>query len=153
MCSNYILTAVIAFLGLIVGMFVSYCNLDELKPGRKYFVLLQKILFALFLFHVSLNIPFVLKIILVVLGIIPFFSKKQIPSPFTYFLIGVLFYLGSISKKSIVVNASLIFLFGIPSGTLAKITKTGKIKKGFVKEILKHLGFVVCLLPYIIYFL
>ena len=43
---SYMLSLVITFLGLFAGLFLAYIAPEELKPGEKYHLLLQKLLLS-----------------------------------------------------------------------------------------------------------
>ena len=143
----YSLIALISFLGLLVGMILTYSNKDELKPGRKYIILVQKIIWTLIMIVTAFvyNLHWFVLLLIFIFTISPFFNKKQIKTPSIYFFFGIIFYLSTNSINLLAVNASLIFLFGLPSGTLIKTDEKSKIKKGFIKELAKNLGFFICI--------
>jgi hypothetical protein len=149
----YSLAALISFAGLITGMFLTYSNKDELKPGRNYFVFAQKIIWAGIIavtgFAYGLN-WLILGLIFVFVAL-PFFDSKQIKTPSMYLMYGIIFFLSTKSVPLLAVNSSLIFLFGLPSGTLLKLNEKSSIEKGFVLKLARHLGFFVWL-PLIILF-
>ena len=142
----FIITAIISFVGLIIGVFLTNSNKDELKPGRKYFILFQKIIWALIISISSLayNLPSWASVVILIFTVLPFLDEKQISAPSMYLFLGVILYLSSKSINLMAINASLIFLFGLPTGTLEMIDEDGKIKGKFIKEILMNLGFFIC---------
>ena len=81
----------------------------------------------------------------ILIALFPFFTKKKIALPIIYPFLGIVFYLSSKDLSSFVAVASLIFLFGIPSGTLSQLDEKGKLKKDF-KELVFSLGFFICLI-------
>jgi hypothetical protein len=143
--------AIVSYLGLVSGVFLASSNHDELKPGKRYLFSVQKIIFALIVLSIALVFKNALfTIVAAVISAVPFFVKKKFYLPLIYPFLGIVFYIASYEKAAFVIIASLIFLFGIPSGTLLRIGKNGKIKNGFVKEILFNLGFFICLIPFLI---
>jgi hypothetical protein len=105
---NMILESVLAFIGLVVGIFLAKFTKEEFKSGRKYFVLLCKVvLFVLivyFLYLAEIN----LLILGFVLGVLV-----------AYFFSNIYFYLGLGVFSSLNVYVTfLVFLFGLPYGTL-----------------------------------
>jgi hypothetical protein len=150
---QYLAAAVVAFSGLLAGIILCYSNLGELKPGRIYFIVAQKLIWAaiIVITAVSYSLHPIILVILFLLTIFPFFSKKPINTVPMYVLLGIIFYLSNIASSLLALNSGLIFLFGLPSGTLIKSDKKGRIKKGFLIEILKHAGFFICIILYLLF--
>jgi len=109
---------IIAFLGLICGIFLGKYTKEELKEGKKYFIWLEKaVLFVLILFLLH-NVSFsFLVIIFSFLGILLSRKLNKI-----YFYLGLTFVLVSDLGVS-----ALIFIFGLPYGSLLYYNK--KIKE------------------------
>ena len=109
---------IIAFLGLIFGIFLGKYTKEELKDGKKYFILLEKaILFVLILFLLyKVSFSF-LVVIFSLLGVLLSRKLNKI-----YFYLGLTFVL--VSDLSI---SALIFIFGLPYGSLLYHSK--KIKE------------------------
>jgi len=59
--------------------------------------------------------------------------------PYTYIILAVVFYLSSKKLNPYIIESSLIFLYGIPTGTLL----TEKSKKKSIINILKNVGFIL----------
>ncbi|MEA3378649.1 MAG: hypothetical protein U9Q69_03325 [Nanoarchaeota archaeon] len=108
----HIFVPIIAFLGFIVGVIFTRLCAEEIKPGKKYFDIIQKCLIfiiAVLIFYFSgFNIIFLIGGFL--LG---------------WFLAFDFFYLGLalavcfyISKTFIFIISSLIFVWGLPKGSL-----------------------------------
>ena len=87
---NYALVALVISTGLIAGAVIARFAKEEIKPGKKYFILLQKLLFiiaiALIMYANRTNVHFIwvggliiflsgAYFVLVVNKIIPFFSS------------------------------------------------------------------------------
>jgi hypothetical protein len=108
----------IAFLGLIFGIFLGKYTKEELKEGKKYFILLEKaILFVLILFLLyGVSFSF-LVVIFSLLGVLLARKLDKV-----YFYLGLTFVL--VSDLSV---SALIFIFGLPYGSLLYHSK--KIKE------------------------
>lgn len=145
---TYAVFAIIAFLGLIGGVIASYSNKKELLPGKKYFVLTQKILFIAIIIatvvlldlNIFLSFAFILAAFLFC-----FYLSLAKHSYYIYVLFGFLFFISMRNDKLFLLNCALIFLLGIPAGTLLKMKN-----KNIAMEIIKHLGFFICLLLFFI---
>ena len=139
---TYFGAAVVSYLGFASGMFLAYANIGELKAGRKYFTILKKIFIASAVAACAYGLAetSTISALLLALSVLPVILMDM-PLPLTYVLLGMVFYLGSTTFAFPAV-ASLIFLFGIPSGTIAKSTKDGKIKPGYI-DLWYNLGFFI----------
>jgi len=114
----------LSFLGLIAGVVLSFFTKEELKPGKKYFMLLEKVV----LITISLIIVFYIgnHYSFFVLGFFAGIILKRV-----YFYFGVALSLAS--GPLLVLLSSLIFIFGLPRGTLlASNLNNNKIKKEII---------------------
>lgn len=119
-----ILIFALSFLGLLAGVILSCFTKEELKPGKKYFMLLEKIL----LLSISLIIIFYTKdfLLFLVLGIIAGFVFRK---AYFYFGLALPLAFGSF----LVLMSSLVFIFGLPHGALLAIKlKKKNLKKEFI---------------------
>lgn len=103
-----IIIFLISFLGVVSGFVMAHFTKEELKPGKKYFEILKKILLIIIAFIVIYeNISFSLEIL------IPFFfgilAGYIVKKEYLYF--------GIILKSNLYVLGSLIFIYGLPAGT------------------------------------
>lgn len=103
------LIPVIAFLGLIAGIVLKKTCEEEIKPGKPYFLLLQKVVIVtliIALLYTTLSNT-LLYFILILIGIITaiFFTH-------TYFYLG----LALLTLNPLI--ATLTFIYGLPTGTL-----------------------------------
>lgn len=140
---NYSLAAIISYLGLFAGFILASMAKEELKAGKKYFIFLQKIIllliFIFLLIYIDLNYIMVL-LILFFIAIYTLKRKKEFNElPYIYIVLSIIFYLSSKNLDLFVIESSLIFLYGLPTGSLM----TKKSKKEAVINILKNAGFVV----------
>ena len=115
-----ILISIIAFLGSVAGIILARIAKEEIEPGKKYLNILQRvllfILFIGFLYNTKLSIYSVLAFA------IGFIVSTLIK--YKYFYLGIASTLSLIahSQLTIFVN-SIIFLYGLPYGSLLKDNK------------------------------
>jgi hypothetical protein len=142
---QYSAVSLASFAGLVVGMLLIYANIDELKPARKYLIISQKIVWAAIITVTALvySLPAYAVLIILLFTVLPFADKRQINSSSMYLLLGIIFYLSAKSVMLFALNAGLIFLFGLPTGTLSRIDEDGNIKKEFAADFIKNLGFFI----------
>ena len=111
-----ILLIIISFIGLFFGVFLAINSPEEMKPGRKYFYFLEEILLLIIIGLVASTIKFSLVSGLILLGGIVLGSllKKE------YLYFGLIIF--SLFASSLwIYLIALIFLYGLPYGTLIKI--------------------------------
>jgi len=140
---TYSLAAIIAFSGLIVGSILALRTKEEMPTAKKYFPLLQKILYvaiiAVFLNHFKVGI--IIKVIIYAIVIFAILRAKVLNS---YFIIAVFFFFLGQSEKSLFMISLLVFLYGFPTGSLLVIySKKMKWPEAVKKIILKHGIFLV----------
>lgn len=141
---NYSLISVISFSGLLVGMILAFTAKEELEPGKKYFMLLQKIILLLiFVFLLNFfNVNLYLRIISYILFI--FLMAFNIKSQRIYPVLGVVFFLSSKDINLFITNSILIFFYGFPTGSLFAKKLIKKKKLVVLKNIfLNYFWFIV----------
>ena len=122
--------SLISFIGLLIGILLAKLSPEEIKPGRKYFILLEKIV----LIAIIITLIYYSEISLLGIFIgafIGYFFRKE------YFYLGLAL---MISLKHVNFNfllASLIFIYGLPYGTL--------LKRHILKEV--NINLVLFLIP------
>jgi len=140
---NYTLTLIVSFLGLILGIILAYIAKEELKPGKKYFILLQKVILTsivafLFFYWSNKNI-FLFIICLFASFILIYFFIEKIKTHHIYKVLGLIFYFSSKDIEIFKIQAFLIFLYGLPTGSLlTKVTK-----RNYFRVILNHTYFII----------
>lgn len=126
---------IVAFLGLILGILLAKISPEEMKPGKKYFIIFRNVLLpiiSIILFYFS-NYNILFFIVGLIIG---YFIKLD------YFYFGlVLAFAFYVSKEILFILASLIFIYGLPTGTLLE-------KKIKPKQFLKLMA--MFFLPFII---
>ncbi len=126
---NYSLISLISFSGLFAGMLLAFAAKEELEPGKKYFMLLQKtillliVIFLLNFFNVALYLRIISYVLLIAL--LSFSIKSQLIYP----CLAAVFFLSSKNPELFITNSILIFFYGFPTGSLfaEKIIKKKKL--------------------------
>jgi len=142
---NYFLVLIVSFLGIFIGSFLAINTKEELKQGKKYFILLQKILltliFGFLLSFYELQLNAVLFISLVFLVFLLFIEPNQ---PSVHIALAIILVLTSCSTGVFLVEASLIFLYGLPTGTLLTQSMIKEKKSRIIWNLFKNfIWFVV----------
>jgi len=121
---NYVLIATLVSTGLILGRVLANIAKEEIKPGKKYLIILQKLLFCsaiiLLMYLNKTNVHYIWSGSIVIFSYLLFFNK--ICPGQVYVLFGVLFYLFTKTEYFLPASA-LLFLYGFPTGTLLKSKK------------------------------
>lgn len=154
---DYFLTLIICFLGLFIGAVLALMAKEELKAGKKYFVLMQQILIMLIVFFVlfgfDVNI-YVCALISFAALAVYYFLYSRIKTQSIYILLTLAFFTSYLSEYFTII-ASLIFIFGLPAGSMFA---ENSLKKGksvmFERLFLNYCWFMVIALlpPFFIYF-
>lgn len=148
---TYFLALMVSFLGVLIGAVLNFIAKEEIKAGKRYFILLKKILLILmvivFINYLKLNI--FLRILLYLLLII-LLSLRDSKSYFIYPALGFLFYFSSLDKNLLLTQSSLIFIYGLPCGTLF-VEKEKKMLMALTKTILYHIFFMI--IPLILFYI
>ncbi len=121
---NYALVALIISLGLLSGRIIAGIAKEEIKQGKKYFLILQKILFCtvvfLLMYFNKTNVHYTWIGGLVIFAYLSWF--KKIPSYIISVVLGILLYLAALTDNFLLISA-IIFLYGFPTGSLIKNKK------------------------------
>jgi len=118
---NFILALIVSFLGYPIGMFIANYTKEELKHGKKYFIILTQILviIALIFFIYSIQLNIYLSIV-IALALTVLFLKIN-PKPLIGYPLMTLFCILNIRNDSIfIILASIIFIYGLASSALKK---------------------------------
>ena len=140
---NYSLTALASYIGLFMGFILALMAKEEIKPGKKYFLFLQNAILSLIFLSLFIFLGLNYIVILLLLAcIIIYITKKKKEfnhTIYTYILFSVIFYISSKNLNLFIIESSLIFLYGLPTGTLL----TTKDKKQTIINLLKNIPFVL----------
>ena len=125
----------IAVIGIFLGVIISRFTKDEFKQGSLYFKILEIIiLFVLTFITIKINFNYLLFIFGIIIG---FFVRYE------YFYFGVSIVNTILVKDFNFLISSLVFLYGLPFGTLLNLKN--------IKSVI--LQIVLFLLPVVLYFL
>ena len=118
-CINFMLTALAIAAGPILGAILGWIAKEELRPGKKYHILLQKAIFTLaIILLMYANRTNVHYIWVGAAAIFLYYSYyTQIQEAVIYAALAVIFYLGADTNLALPI-ISLTFLYGLPSGSL-----------------------------------
>jgi len=148
---SYILASIIAYLGLVAGIMIIHFAKEEQKAGMPYFLLFQNLLVSIsvsfLVFFLGWNI--FINISLTFLSLLVLFLIKPITkSYYIYPLLGLFLFLAYDSPSYLAIQASLIFLLGLPTSALLYNQKD--TKKSIFRILVFHLGFfILALIPLI----
>jgi len=121
---NYALVALVVSIGLILGKILAKIAKEEIKPGKKYLLILQKVLFcaiaAVLIYSSRTNVHYVWIGGLIIFAYLSFF--KRINHLIISAILGIGFYLSSSTDHFLLISA-LIFLYGLAAGSLFKEKK------------------------------
>jgi hypothetical protein len=126
MLENFLASLFVGF-GVFCGVFLAFIAPEELKPGKKYFIFFRTLLFIslvavlVFSFYTSS----LLVVLLCLVSLLDLFLNK-ISEILRFGFLGLFFYFGTqIGSLSILVF-SLIFLYGLPAGSLLANKESGR---------------------------
>ena len=147
---NYLLASIISYLGLLVGVILIKMAPEEQKPGKKYFILIKKMIFfliiAFLLAYYRLNLIFSL-FLLLFLFILMLTKKMKLEKPaLAYFFLGIIFFLSSKIIDLFVIELVLVFLYGIPAASLVFNIKKKNYKDIFIKNALFFIPIILLFL-------
>lgn len=115
--------SLLGFIGILVGILIAKYTKEELKQGKKYFLWIERIsliiIFLILLFNFKLSW-------LVLIGLVAGYFL-----PIEYLAFG----LAIISFENIII-ACLVFIYGLPYGSLINKDKTKRVLKELILFIL-----------------
>ena len=122
-----ILMLLFACTGIIFGLILAMIAPEELKLGKKYFLLIKRAMFVIMFFLINYSLyvveNYILLVIFSILAIILFvveltvWKKVYEIANYVIFLVPYFFVEGQSIK---LILAILIFIYGLPTGTLIK---------------------------------
>ena len=140
----YFLTSLTIFSALFAGMVLALSAKEELKPGKKYFILLQgvvllSVIASFFAFYINIYLVYFIAVLLIFLLYFNYAKFKEIRPYAVYPVLAIIFYLSSKKLSLFVIESSLMFLYGLPTGSLLAAVKS---KKETIKRILPNISFI-----------
>lgn len=148
--TTYFLTLILSFLGLYVGALLAFISPEELNGGYDYFRALQSaliVLIAVFIlrsFGANVLILFALS---ATLAVTLYLLRNTPVAQFAYYCFGIALFLTVHDHDLFLLVASLVFLFGVPAGTLYAARHIGQERSVIFSDLLLNFGlfFVVAL--------
>ena len=138
---NFLIPLII-FLGFPIGISLAFISPEEMISGKKYFHLLQNFLLVLILFFYFnfYNLNLLISILItVVVFLLMFYWNSKNKNLIIYTLLAVILYFSSKDLTLFAIESSLMFIYGIPTGSLLAPKK----KKEVFLIVLKHALFIV----------
>jgi len=129
---SYLVSSAIVVLGIFVGVLLGYIAKEELRPGRKYLALMQAaILFLTVAFAVYYRLTHYVPVMLLFILLVWLEGKKitKEPRPGIYYVVYAIFaftFFEASKSCTFIAFDSLIFLFGLPTGSLMFMKKKWK---------------------------
>lgn len=145
---NYLLVSLAAFSGLWVGVVLSFISPEEMKPGKRYFKLIVKIVFIIIPILIAVlfgkeKILLSLLLVLVSLAFIMYAPEKYI-----YPMLGIFLYISSKEAVLFLTIGVAIFILGLPKGSLFAYEHKGMKKNRILRKIIIcHIFFFILALP------
>ena len=135
---SYSLVTLVVYAAIYLGMLLAFNSPEELKPGIKYFVLAEKLVYiaiiALFMYAFdSKNI--ILSIGLLVLAV---FFIKYLNTNYSYIFLAVIFYISSTVDWVFKIEACLMFFFSLLHGTIYVHDHKGMMKRFMIQKIFRQ---------------
>ncbi|MGM5484886.1 MAG: hypothetical protein ACQEP1_03365 [Nanobdellota archaeon] len=148
---SYILTVIIAYLGILVGVFLSHTSKEEKDQIKRWLtlarfglpVLIASITFVYFTVNIWISVLMTFFVGLTL-------YHTEVPYQLLYIFLGGLIYIVHLKEELFFIVSSLIFILGIVTGPLESDHKN-KLSKDIVKVGLNTSPFLLLsILPFIV---
>ena len=124
---SFILDFVIPLLsisGLGIGWILSHLAKEEVEAGRKYFTILYRIIFIILSVVISYSLyPSVVAVIFMALSLLLLIFNLRKSSTFQFYIHYLFFLLGYFLSGQQLLAAAVLFLYGLPVGTMISMEK------------------------------
>jgi len=104
--------------GLLAGIILSGLAREELSAGKKYFVLLYRVLFILLSLIITYFLSFPIILFFLFFALVLLFLNLKNPHRSLFYLHYLLFIAGYFLSGKQLLIVVIIFLYGLPVGTL-----------------------------------
>ncbi|MBU0616002.1 MAG: hypothetical protein KJ601_07990 [Nanoarchaeota archaeon] len=118
--SNLFLAVLIAFLGIVAGLIIALMTKEELKPGKKYFLLMRKtlllamvVLMVIFLYDRWIYLLITATAFIIVIVAKQFKLSNSAYNLLTYLLFGLVLFYASLETELFVIESVLVFIYGL----------------------------------------
>ena len=133
---SYLLSLIISFCGLFVGIALAYIAPEEIKPGEIYLTAIQNLILTtaifVFVYYITQNILFT---VFVSILIFLFLFYRRPSTKAIYLLFGPIFFFSSKDQVIFLLESVLIFFYGFPTGTLFAKRLIKKPKPEVIKKL------------------
>ena len=138
--------AIISYLGLLAGFFLASVTKEELPTARKYFPWLQRLVIITIIVVMMdfLNVNTGLKI--TTYGLLLLIMAVGLNLQFFYAAFGVLLFAVSKDSNMLLVVSSMVFLFGLLSGSVhfdSKVRRKSSMLNDAGKLLISNASFIV----------
>ena len=140
--TQYTLILLVCFFGIIFGYILSLITPEELRKGRRYFDWLARILiFLIMFFFIMYTKMTIFSIIFLVIVILIVLFARKTYLDYLYPLMGIIILLTIQNTSLLIIEASLVFIFGLVIASLfmTKFEKGEKICGSKIKIFLQLL--------------
>jgi len=143
---NYLIAAFIVFLGPFAGAALAMIAPEEFNTGKKYFILFKSIMYLLAIlaavgFTIYSGLSYLIAVLMAIL-ITALFVKKH-RDIMRYAALAVVFYMSTASQQLFILISSMIFMYGLPVGTLLAGDKVKDKLELFKKIVMRYFLFVI----------
>ena len=123
MPADYFLAPMISYLGLLVGMALILMCREEQKPGKRYFIILKKILLFLsisvFLFFIGISI-ILLASLSALMALLLSWEKMPVKNDMlAYLIFGIIIAMSYASQQYFMIQSVIVFIYGLPASSFA----------------------------------
>ncbi|MFC1742321.1 hypothetical protein ACFL3V_07335 [Nanoarchaeota archaeon] len=144
---TYAVTLLFSFLGVYVGAILAFISPEELKPGRLYFKALMNtvLIFLILILLYSYNANIFLLILLgVAASVFLYYTSEETPiNQIAYFLLGIALFFSTKSEDLFITTASLIFIYGLPLGSLFVARRMKKSKSTILTDLILNFSLYI----------
>lgn len=144
---TYLVVLIVSFLGVYAGAILGFLAPKELKPGKNYFVGMMNtiLVFAVVLLLYAYGAPLLLLALLgILLAVCLYMMTESTPiNQIAFFLLGIALYFSTKSTDLFVGIAILIFLYGMPMGSLYVARHIKQSKSVLLSDILLKYFFYI----------
>jgi len=120
--SNFLIP-LLSLCGLAVGFLLSYIAKEELPAGEKYFIIMSRVLFVFTFLSIAYFLSFQLNIFFLLFSIVLAIIEFVKPSSYPWMVHYLLFLTGYFLSGKQIIVAAIIFLYGLPVGTILGMRK------------------------------
>ncbi|MEM4260659.1 MAG: hypothetical protein QXG00_05475 [Candidatus Woesearchaeota archaeon] len=148
----YFLLLILSYSGLFVGLILSRVAFEELESGKKYFLIIQFLLWIiitnLIIFYYNDLLFVIIGALLVILMFILKFVLQNKSYHIDYLVLGILFYYSSGYTNLMLINSTAIFLYGFFTASLivlnSEINNNKDVfNKKIINKILLNIGIII----------